>query len=102
MTNRLDLQELLAGMLGSGNVYFQPPASVKIKYPCFVYSLENAPVGYADDGNYKVNERYLLRYITKDPDDLLVGVLLRTDRFSFDRHYCADNLHHYVFTYTFH
>ena len=34
---RLELQSVLEQTLGSRNVYFQPPASVKMKYPAIVY-----------------------------------------------------------------
>ena len=34
---RNDLQKLLVEVLGSKNVYFQPPESVKMKYPAIVY-----------------------------------------------------------------
>ena len=101
MANRLVLQELLESLLSSKEVYFQPPESVKMKYPCFVYSLENLPVQRADDSNYKVNERYLVRYITRNPDDSVIDDIIRVRGFAFERRYVADNLHHYVYTYTF-
>ena len=101
MATRMDLHEILLDELGTDQVYFQPPESVKMLYPCFVYSIENSPTEHADDTNYKVNDRYLVRYITRDPDDELVGALKWIHGFSFERHYVADNLHHYVYVYTF-
>ena len=41
MANRLDLQALLEDLLGSRNVYYQPPESVKMNYPAIVYALED-------------------------------------------------------------
>ena len=38
MANRLDLQALLEDLLGSRNVYYQPPESVKMNYPAIVYA----------------------------------------------------------------
>lgn len=38
MANRLNLHEEFATLLGSNNVYFQPPESVKLNYPCIKYS----------------------------------------------------------------
>lgn len=101
MATRMDLHELLVEKLGADRVYFQPPESVKMVYPCFVYSIENIPVEYANDSNYKLNDRYLVRYITRDPDDELIDWLKWIHGFSFERHYVADNLHHYVYVYTF-
>lgn len=102
MGSRSDLHTLLTGLLSSGEeAYFQPPASIKMKYPCFVYTLDSYPTSYADDDNYKVSERYVVKYITRDPDNEMKLTLAKTKGFRFDRYYVADNLHHYVYTYTF-
>ena len=37
MKTRYELHEFLCEILGSRNVYFQPPESVKMKYPAIVY-----------------------------------------------------------------
>lgn len=52
MANRLDLQALLEDLLGSRNVYYQPPESVKMNYPTIVYALEDIENTFADDGVY--------------------------------------------------
>ena len=41
MAPRLDLQKLLVELLGSDNVYFQPPPSVQMNYPAIVYKLDD-------------------------------------------------------------
>ena len=41
MASRLDLQTFLEELLESKNVYFQPPESVKMKYPAIVYALDD-------------------------------------------------------------
>ena len=41
MASRLNLQDKLEEVLGSKQVYFQPPESLKLKYPCIVYSRSN-------------------------------------------------------------
>ena len=41
MKTRLELDEELVKILGSKNVYFQPPESLKLNYPAIVYSLSN-------------------------------------------------------------
>jgi len=101
MANREDLHALLLGILGSNNAYFQPPESVKMKYPCFVYTIETTPIEYADDVNYKTNDLYLVKYICREPAEEIRTTLAKTKGFRFDRYYVADNLHHYVYTYTF-
>ena len=37
MNRRYELQAVLEGILGSGNVYFQPPENLKMRYDCIVY-----------------------------------------------------------------
>ena len=52
MPSRLNLQTTLETILGSRNVYFQPPESVKLKYPAIVYSRNDIMNQFADDGVY--------------------------------------------------
>ena len=52
MPSRLELQTLLEEILGSRNVYFQPPESVKMNYPAIVYSLDDIENSFANDGVY--------------------------------------------------
>ena len=101
MENRLTLHNLLVDKLGSSNVYFQPPETIRMQYPCIVYSVQSTPKEFADDFQYKLHERYVVTFITRDPDAQLVNELWKTKGFLFDRHYAAENLHHFVYTYTF-
>ena len=41
MGSRLELQSKLEELLGSRNVYYQPPESLKMKYPAIRYSKED-------------------------------------------------------------
>ena len=98
MGNRLDLQAMLESLLGSRNVYFQPPSSVKIKYPAIVYSRNNINNTHADDAVYRQLLEYEITVIDSDPDSEIVMKLSRIPRCEFNRHYTADNLNHDVFT----
>ena len=69
MRRRLELSEKLRRILGSTHVYFQPPSNTTMEYPCFVYHLEEPDVSYADNGAYRVTDKYFIQYITDDPDD---------------------------------
>ena len=40
MSKRVDLGNKLKEILGSNNVYFQPPDNLKMVYPCIRYRLE--------------------------------------------------------------
>lgn len=101
MRSRIDLQTVLEGILGSRNVYFQPPASVKMSYPAIIYSRKNFDNRYANDSIYKQMTAYEIIVIDKNPDSDLVQKMVGLQYCSFDRHYEADNLNHDVFTLYF-
>lgn len=98
---RLELHEILCTTLGSRNVYFQPPESVKMNYPAIVYGLDDIENQYANDGVYLSHRKYSVTVIDKDPDSLLVGKVAALPACQFVRHYEKDNLNHDVFTIFF-
>lgn len=98
MASRLKLHEELCELLGSRNVYFQPPSSVKMKYPAIVYSLDELETTYANDSIYSTNVRYALTYIDTDPESVKVKELLKLPYCRFNRFYISDNLNHYTYT----
>lgn len=97
MAQRLDLQELLVGLLGSTNVYFQPPESLKLEYPCIVYSQDMLDIDHADNVPYKHTKRYLVTVMHDDPDSDIPDKIAMLPLCSFDRAFTADNLHHTAF-----
>lgn len=99
--SRLDLQTLLEGLMGSRNVYFQPPENLKLKYPCIIYSFADIDKRMADDIKYLKFRRYELILIHSDPDNTLVDAVEDLQYCEFDRSYVADNLYHYVYTLYF-
>ena len=101
MASRLELQTLFEEILGSRNVYFQPPESLRIGYPAIVYSLGNIENSYADDGLYTSINQYSVTVIVDDPDSELISSVMSLPLCRFDRHYKSDNLNHYVYTLYF-
>ena len=101
MANRLDLQTLFEELLGSHNVYFDPPESVKMNYPAIKYSRSEINTSFANNSAYMQNNRYEVIVIYNDPDSELPGRISRLPMCSHDRGYVADNLHHDVFTLYF-
>ena len=101
MGKRLDLHAMLVEILGSRNVYFQPPASVRMTYPAIRYSLGNIENQHAGNAVYSANKSYELTYITTNPDDETVDKINKLPMCRFDRMYSSDNLYHYVFTIYF-
>ena len=98
---RLELHELFIDILGSGNVYFQPPENEKMKYPCIIYRLANIDDRKADNIKYLKHNRYEVTLIHRDPENTVYGELNDLPYCDFDRSYVADNLYHYVFTLFF-
>lgn len=98
MANRLDLQTLFEELLGSHNVYFDPPESVKMKYDAIRYSRSKIENTFASNSVYKQDNRYEVVAIYRNPDSDLPGKISRLPMCIHDRHYVADNLHHDVFT----
>lgn len=94
---RLDLQALFEGLLSSRNVYFQPPESKRLNYPCIVYHLANIRNTPADNIPYLQGTAYTIIYITDDPDDIMVKTLSKLPLCRFDRWYAANNLNHYSY-----
>lgn len=95
--DRLDLQLILEKLIGNRNVYFQPPESLKLKYPCIVYEKSKIDKQYADNYMYLRNNLYSITVIYQDPDSELPDKVLNLPYCSFDRHFVADNLYHDVF-----
>ena len=98
MASRLELHEKFCEILGSRNVYFQPPETVKLKYPCIIYTLSGERVRHADDALYFHRDRYTINVIDKNPDSEIPDKIRALPYCTFDRFYTADNLNHFVYT----
>ena len=98
MASRLELHEILCKTLGSRNVYFQPPASLKMNYDAIRYFRKNIENVYADDSVYNQHDCYELIAIYRNPDSDISKKLSRLPMCRFERSYVADNLYHDVFT----
>lgn len=99
MVNRLELQTEFETILGSRNVYFQPPTSVKLKYPCIVYSKSGVDKLNANDKGYRTINKYEVTVIDYDPDsEIYETILMHFPMCSFDRQFTSDNLNHWVLT----
>lgn len=98
MGSRLDLQTELEAVLGSRNVYFQPPETLKIKYPAIIYKLVDMDPIYADNKMYINRKKYAVTLIHDDPDNEVKECIIEHFRYcTFDRPYESDNLYHYVY-----
>ena len=98
MGNRLELQTKLEELLGSRNVYYQPPESIKMEYPAIVYSKSDIQSRFANGSAYSLSSSYEIIVIDRKPDNPVIDKLLIMPYCSFDRHYKSDNLNHDILT----
>lgn len=114
MSNREEFRQQLREITGYKNFYYDPPESVKMSYPCIVYKRERLDRVNADNKPYRLNIRYQIMVIDKDPDNgsgidenenpiesVIEKLLYGFQHIRHERHYVADNLHHDVFSVYF-
>lgn len=94
---RLELQKKFEDLLGNKNVYYQPPESFKLKYPCIVYNRDYIDTDYADDCSYRKQMAYEVLLIEKYPDSDFSMQIKAIPYCSFERFYISDNLYHTAF-----
>ena len=101
LQRRLLLHSVLTDILGTTHVYFQPPESVKLEYPCIIYSRSSGDTQFGNNKPYVYYQRYSIMVISRDPDSDLVYKVSKLPMCIYDRHYTADNLHHDLFNLYF-
>lgn len=79
------------------HVYYNPPESLRLTYPCIVYKLSDMPDGYADNIAYFEHRKYQLTVIDADPDSKLRDKVAKLRWCRYTRDYVSDNLCHFVF-----
>jgi hypothetical protein len=97
MAQRLELQDLLIEILGTDQVYFQPPPNVNMVYPCIVYKRDFELTNFADDKPYLHRKRYQVTVIDRDVDSAIPNKIAELPLCSYDRFYTTENLNHDVF-----
>lgn len=91
------LQTLLKEVLGSDNVYFQPPSNISMKYPAIVYQRDTGETRFADDLPYVRDIRYQVTVIDRNPDSVIPEKVATLPMTIFDRFFVADGLNHNVY-----
>jgi hypothetical protein len=97
MGQRLDLQAILISILETDQVYFQPPPTVNMLYPCIVYRRDYELINFADDKPYLHRKRYQVTVIDRNPDSIIPDKVAQLPLCSYDRFYTTENLNHDVF-----
>lgn len=94
MASRLELQSKLEELLGSRNVYYQPPENFKISYPAIIYTKSDIDSTHANNINYVNITRYQIIVVDRKPDNEVINKILELPLSSYDRFYVSDNLNH--------
>lgn len=98
--NRLELQSLFEEILGSDQVYYQPPENYRLTYPCVVYEFSRTSSTHADNLAYKQNDEYQITVMYRDPDSDLPSKFMNIQGIRMDRTFRADNVYNTVFNLT--
>lgn len=105
MGRRLELDAIFRDIIGitdpadgDSHVYFQPPESVKMKYPAIRYKLKGYEKVSANNNAYRTMPVYEATLIDTNPDSIYVEEILQLPYCKFDRSYASNNLNHFVFT----
>jgi|SRR3954470_23351396 hypothetical protein len=99
MGQRLQLHQLLETFVD--HVYFQPPSTVHLDYPCIIYKRDLADTKFADDAPYTRTLRYMITIIDPNPDSDIPAKVASVPMSLFNRFYVADNLNHDVYNVYF-
>lgn len=95
--DRMDIQTLLKELLDSDQVYFQPPPSINMTYPCIVYHLDTESVKRANNKAYNRQKGYRVTVMDWNPDSEIPDKIGDLPRSRFSRKYTAEKLNHFVY-----
>lgn len=95
MGTRIELQRMLETIVP--NVYYQPPSTISMKYPCIVYSRRSIETDKANNGIHREKRSYSLTVIDRNPDSEIVDKITRLNYSSYDRSYVSNGLNHDTF-----
>ncbi|MCF8018191.1 MAG: hypothetical protein K9L62_02210 [Vallitaleaceae bacterium] len=101
MASQLELQTFLEDLIGSRNVYFQPPESKNINYPALIYNIDDRPTYFANDKPYMIRHRYKVIVIDRNPNSAIPDKVGSLQSCKFVTAYTKDNLHHTVYNLYF-
>ena len=99
-----ELRDQLYLVNNTKNVYYNPPSSIKMEFPCFRFELNNVDVKHADNKAYARKKRWAVTYISRNVEDIEIVSEQMFDIFqycNFDTSFRADNLNHAVFNLYF-
>lgn len=99
MRTRLEFHQEMLDNLSTSHIYFQPPESIKLVYPCVIYKIDRNNILHADDKPYQKTVKYIVTIIDKNPDSALPSELENRFKYvSLDRVFTKDGLNHFVYS----
>lgn len=93
--DRLSLHDILLDI--TDHVYFQPPESKRLDFPCIVYKRNDVNVKYADNATYMLRKQYIVTVIDLNPDSLIPDAVSKLPNCRFVRFFTKDNLNHDIY-----
>lgn len=97
MRTRLELHSELVKILGSRNVYFQPPENLRRQYPAIVYERSALRSANGDNEKYLKWHQYQITVIDPNPDSDIVSKMEDFPFTRYVRHFTTEGLNHDVF-----
>lgn len=98
---RVELQSLLEEILGTPNVYFQPPPNVQMQFPAITYKRDAADTLFAGNLPYRYTKRYAVTVIDRNPDSVVPEKIAILPMCTHSTSFQADGLNHTVFNLYF-
>lgn len=83
------------------NLYFEPPASMRIDYPCVIYEFAYPDTTRADNTSYLNKQKFQVSVITKQADtDAHYAIVKTIDNSRFRDIRVEDGLYHFIIDVT--
>lgn len=93
MGSRVELHNELLKF--SKNVYFQPPSSLQMVYPCIIYSKSPKSKQFGNDATYISKQGYQLMVIDRSPTSTTADELESYFQYcTITQYYTVDSLNH--------
>lgn len=94
--NRISLQNELERILGSRNVYYNPPETQKIEIPGIIYNLSYIENINADNIKYLDYTTYKITVVSRKVDHPAIKGILNLPMTKFSANFTKDGLYHTV------